>query len=113
MEQFKLGQQRDSNLQRTRSWEPLALEDVAQMPAASCAGDLCASHAEGDVVVTSDCAWDGCKIGVCISKRLFRETAQNKHPPSKNAGQPQPLLNFVALLYKGVSQAAQEYTPSS
>lgn len=32
---------------------------------------------------------------------------------SKKAGQPQPLSNFVALLYSGASQPAHVYTPGS
>lgn len=32
--------------------------------------------------------------------------------PSKKAGQPQPQLNLVADLYRGVAQPAQLYTPS-
>lgn len=31
-----------------------------------------------------------------------------KYLPSKNAGQPQPELNLVELLYNGVLQPAQE-----
>jgi hypothetical protein len=38
---------------------------------------------------------------------------KNNKLPSKNAGHPQPLLNFVLLLYSGVPQPAQPYTPGA
>ena len=35
------------------------------------------------------------------------------YSPSKKAGQPQPLLNLVALLYSGVPHPAHPYTPEA
>lgn len=95
-------------LLRTGRVESLALEDVAQMTSARSASDLGALHPIRPIYVTTDSTGNGwvCAKGIPGISQYSCGAMHSLGLPSKNAGHPQPLLNFVVLLYSGVPQPA-------
>lgn len=95
----------------TRSWESFSLEYMSQVPTTGCASDLNSCHSHRSVLMSSHSPWYRLSPG--SYQQFSNQRIRTKYSPSKKAGHPQPELNLVVLLYKGVSHAAQEYTPSA
>lgn len=93
-----------------RSFEPLAFENMAQVPSTGCTCDLSSSPIRIRLKKKKKRKWLSIHYHTNLLKRnLFEENSMNKQRkpterfiapgrPSKNAGQPQPELNLVTDL---------------